>query len=115
MHSKVIKTEKADEKYNNSISSGNFVISFTLDERDKNKIVVNIGNLPPQEELIFITEYIQFLESSDNKYEHELFRNLPQINSKHIDALNYEIEGIFEINTKYNIKNIKKKIFSQKN
>ena len=70
--------------------------------------MVNIGNLPPQEELIFITEYIQFLESSDNKYEHELFRNLPQFNSNYIDSLNYEIEGIFEINTKYNIKNINK-------
>ena len=114
MHSKVIKTEKAEEKYNDSISSGNFAISSTLDDRDINKIVVNIGNLPPQEELIFITEYIQFLESSDNKYEHELFRNLPQINSKHIDSWNYEIEGIFEINTKYNIKNIKKKFSIRK-
>ena len=85
-----------------------------LIERDKNKIMVNIGNLPPQEELIFITEYIQFLESSDNKYEHELFRNLPQINSKHIDSWNYEIEGIFEINTKYNIKNFKKNFLSEK-
>ena len=113
VHSKVIKTEKADEKYNDSISSGNFAISSTLDERDKNKIVVNIGNLPPQEELIFITEYIQFLESSDNKYEHELFRNLPQFNSNYIDSLNYEIEGIFEINTKYNIKNIKKNFLSK--
>ena len=75
---------------------------------------MNIGNLPPQEELIFITEYIQFLESSDNKYEHELFRNLPQFNSNYIDSLNYEIEGIFEINTKYNIKNFKKNFLSEK-
>ena len=113
MHSKVIKTEKAEEKYSDAISSGNLAISSNIDESDKNKIVVNIGNIPPKEELIFIIEYIQFLESSDNKYEHELFRSLPQINSKYIDTLKNEIEGILEINTKCIIKNIKKNFLSE--
>jgi len=40
------------------------------------KIIINMGNIPPNEEVIFISEFIQFVESSKT-YEFELFRNLP--------------------------------------
>jgi len=80
--SKVIKEEKAEEKYSDSISSGNVGIYTTLDNNNKDKIIVHIGNIPPQEELTFISEYIQFTESSNDLYEHELFRNLPTLNEE---------------------------------
>ena len=80
--SKVIKTEKAEEKYSDSISSGNAAIFTYFDENDKNKIIVHIGNIPPKQELIFTSEFIQFIESSYNSLEHELFRNLPILTDK---------------------------------
>ena len=104
--SKVIKTEKADE-YNDSISLNNFDIPFFTYENDNNKILVKIKNIPPKEELTFITEFIELIEYSDNKFEYELFKNLPQINGKKINIKEYEFEGILEINTKNNIKNFK--------
>ena len=51
--SKVIKTEKAEEKYTDSISSGNAAIYTTIDNHNKNIIIVHIGNIPPKEELTF--------------------------------------------------------------
>ena len=61
--SKVIKKEKAEEKYSDSISSGNAAIFTYFDENDKNKIIVHIGNIPPKQELIFTSEFLQFTES----------------------------------------------------
>ena len=71
--SKVIKTEKAEEKYSDSISSGNAAIYTTIDKNDKNIIIVHIGNIPPKEELTFSSEFIQFTQSVNNSYEYELF------------------------------------------
>ncbi len=70
--SKVIKTEKAEEKYTDSISSGNAAIYTTIDPDNKNLIIVHIGNIPPKEQLTFISEFIQNTESSNNSYEYEL-------------------------------------------
>ena len=74
--SKVIKKEKAEIKYTDSISSGNAAIFVYEDPYDDHKIIINMGNIPPNEEVIFISEFIQFVESSKT-YEFELFRNLP--------------------------------------
>ena len=43
--SKVIKEEKAKEKYGDSIASGNAAIFVTHDPLDKNTIIINMGNL----------------------------------------------------------------------
>ena len=51
--SKVIKIEKAEEKFTDSNSSGNSAIFTSIDKYDKNKIIVHIVNIPPNEELIF--------------------------------------------------------------
>ena len=74
--SKIIKKEKAKLKYSDSISSGNSAIYVINDPSDKNRIIINIGNIPPNEEVTFESEYIQFIESY-NLYEFELFRYLP--------------------------------------
>ena len=80
--SKVIKTEKTEERYTDSISSGNAAIYTTIDKKDKN-IIVHIGNIPPKEELIFNSEFIQFTQSANNSYEFELLRNIPKIMDKY--------------------------------
>ena len=101
--SKVIKEEKAEEKYTDSISSGNVGIYATLDKNDKDKIIVHIGNIPPNEELTFISEYIQLTESSNDLYEHELFRNLPTFNEELASMKNVLITGTLEIKLKNKI------------
>ena len=69
--SKVIKTEKAEEKYSDSMASGNAAIYTAIDKSDKNKIIVHIGNIPPKEELIFISNFLNITESSNNFNEYE--------------------------------------------
>ena len=47
----------------------------------RNKITVNIGNIPPNEKMVFISEFIQNTEYS-TKYECELFKYLPILKKK---------------------------------
>ena len=110
--SKVIKKEKAEEKYTDVISSGNAAIYTTIDPKDENKIIVHIGNIPPKQELVFKTEFIQFTESSQNAYEFELFRNLPILkgSKKGKEYKNKIIKGNVEIKTNSSIIKIEKKI-----
>ncbi len=101
MKSKIIKKEKAEEKYSDAISSGNAGIFTAVDPNDKNNIIVHIGNLPPKQELIFTSEFIQFTESSKNSFEYELFRNIPTLKGK--EGYNLEnniIKGTLEIKMK---------------
>ena len=113
--SKVIKTEKAEEKYTDTISSGNAAIYTAIDKQDENKIIVHIGNIPPKEKLIFTSEFIQYTESANDSYEYELFRNVPII--KNYQGSNIEdniIKGTLEIKAKSKIKNINKKLLFDK-
>ena len=112
--SKVIKKEKAEEKYSDAISSGNAAIFTAVDQYDKNKIIVHIGNIPPKQELIFISEFIQFTESSNNSFEYELFRNLPLLKGKEgCNIENHIIRGTLEIKMKGKFSKTQKK-FSDK-
>ena len=111
--SKVIKEEKAEEKYTDSISSGNAAIFVSKDPTNSNRIIINMGNIPPKQEMIFTSEFIQFIESSES-YEFELFRNLPILygtNSVYEDS---EIKGKIEIKTNKKISYINKNILSEK-
>ena len=50
--SKIIKKEKAEEKYTDTISSGNTAIYVTY---ENNNIIINMGNIPSKTEVIFIS------------------------------------------------------------
>ena len=111
--SKVIKKEKAQEKYTDSISSGNAAIFVSDDPTNNNRIIINMGNIPPKEEITFISEFIHYTESSDT-YEFELFRNLPILVGKDYIYQNNVVKGQVEIKTKNKINKIEKKILSDK-
>ena len=111
--SKVIKKEKAQEKYTDSISSGNAAIFVSDDPTNNNRIIINMGNIPPKEEITFISEFIHYTESSDT-YEFELFRNLPILLGKDYIYQNNVVKGQVEIKTKNKINKIEKKILSDK-
>ena len=53
--SKVIKKEKAKEKYSDAISSGNAAIFVCDDPLNENRIIIKMGNIPSKEELTFIS------------------------------------------------------------
>ena len=63
--SKVIQKSKAEEKYTDNISLGNAAIFVTYDSY-WDRVIINMGNIPPKEEVIFISEFIQFIESADS-------------------------------------------------
>ena len=110
--SKVIKKEKAIEKYNDSIASGNAAIFVAEHPLNKDILIINLGNIPPKQELIFTSEFIHYTESSE-KYEFELFRNLPILSGKFFNVSDFLIKGKVEINTYNKIKKIEKNILSE--
>ena len=69
-------SKKAETKYTDSLASGNAAIFVSDDPDNDNRIIINMGNIPPKNEVIFISEFIHLIESS-RKYEFEIFRNLP--------------------------------------
>ena len=110
--SKVIKKEKAIEKYNDSIASGNAAIFVAEHPLNKDILIINLGNIPPKQELIFTSEFIHYTESTEN-YEFELFRNLPILSGKSFNVSDFLIKGKVEINTNNKIKKIEKNILSE--
>ena len=107
--SKVIKKEKAEEKYNDSIAKGNAAIFVSEDPIHEDKIIINMGNIPPKEEVVFTSEYLKLIEASKN-YEFELFRNLPIFGGNGLIYINSKIEGIIRIKTKNNNRVVSKEI-----
>ena len=105
--SKVIKKTKAEEKFGDAMASGNAAI-YVSDDSYNNRIVLNMGNIPPKEELILICEFIQLTESS-KKYEFEFFRNLPIFKGNNIFQ-NFDLTGKIEIKTQNEIINVEKEI-----
>ena len=111
--SKVIKKKKAEEKYTDSIASGNAAIFVSNDPDNSERIIINMGNIPPKQELLFISEFIQFTDSSE-LYEFELFRNLPLFKGKVSFLQISEVKGTIEISTRNKINKIEKKTLSDK-
>ena len=104
--SKIIKKEKAEEKYTDTISSGNSAIYVTY---DKKKIIINMGNIPPKTEVTLISEFIQLFEPS-NIISFNINQNLPKFKGDHITYSNNEIKGKITIKTINEIKKIKNNI-----
>ena len=109
VESKVIEKVKAQTKYSDAITSGNAAIFVSEDPNNKNRIMINLGNIPPKTDVIFNSEFIQIIEASQ-KYEFEFFRNLPIFNGKKCIYENESLKGKINIKTKNEIINIEKQI-----
>ena len=118
--SKVMPKEKAEEKYNDTIASGN--IGFISRYEDNNQSYsVNIGNLAPNKQVKLQSIFIQMIESNDLSYEFSIMENYPAFyyegmnnndsnKNKKIDA-NIKIETqskITRLISKYSNEEIKK-------
>ena len=70
-----------------------------------------MGNVPPKKDVIFISNFISPIETSTNKFEFELFKNLPIFQGKDNEIYeNSELKGEVFIKSKYQITNIQKNI-----
>ena len=108
--SKVIKKEKAEKKYIDSVSSGNKAIFVSDNQDNENILIINMGKIPSKADIIFISEFIYPIEASQ-KYEFDLFRNLP-IFKGNDDKIykNTKLKGKINIMTKNEIINVEKNI-----
>ena len=82
------------------------------DPENSQKLIINLGNIPSNEEIIFISEYLQFMETSKS-YEFEMFRNLPIFKGKSEIYQNQSLEGKIYIKTKNKIIKIEKEILME--
>ena len=106
--SKVISQEKATIKYTDSIASGNAAI-FVAENKNANHIVINMGNIPPNEKVVFISEYIYFTRRT-NCYEFEIFRKIPSFLNNETQEFPHNLKETIHITTKNKICNLLKQI-----
>ncbi len=110
--SNIIKKEKAQEKYTDSIASGNAAIFVQEDPKDENRYIINMGNIPNNEEVIFKSKFIHFTEYS-KRFEFEFFRNLPIFEIENKTFHNKTLSGTINIKVKHRILNIEKIILME--
>ena len=82
--SKVMSKEKAEEKYNDSIASGNTGFISRYNEEMTN-YSVNIGNVNPKQKIKLNTIFIQMIGSQDMSYEFNIMEKYPTFHYKEIN------------------------------
>ena len=103
--SKIISKEKAEEKYNDSISSGNmgFISRY---EEDNKSYSVNIGNLQPNKRIELTSIFIQMIDSRDLSYQIDIMEVYPSFCYKEMKdkkQKNKNISANFTIETQSKI------------
>ena len=103
--SKVMPKEKAEEKYNDSIASGNvgFISNYNYKQSSYS---VNIGNLKPKQQIKLNTNFIQMIGTNDLSYEFNIMEKYPTFHYRKIDKdklRNKTINATFEIETQSKI------------
>ena len=107
--SKVIKKANTEIIQTDDIDSRNAGILISQDYLHENRIIIDLGKIPPKTKVIFISEFMNLIEVS-RKYEFELFGNLPIFNGIDSFYQNSELTGNINIITKNEIINIEKNI-----
>ena len=97
--SKVMPKEKAIEKYNDVISSGNQGFISCYDQNLTN-YSINIGNINPKQKLKLTAVFIQMISSQDMSYSFDIMENYP---SFHYKELNYDKQRNKVINANFQI------------
>ena len=108
-NSKVTNEFKVEENYIVPISSENTII-YVSQNLLESSIKINFENLPPNEELILITEFIQFIKNAKT-YEFILFTKYPSFYADYYDFKNDVIRGKILIKAMNEIIDVKKEIF----
>ena len=99
IRSKILPKEKAEEKYNDTIASGN--TGFISKYKEK-EYTVNIGNLEPNQQIKLISIFIQMIGTQDMSYEFSIMEKYPVFHYEEKDEnklKNKMIKANFEIKT----------------
>ena len=104
--SKVMPKEKAEEKYNDAIASGNVGVISSYQEK-QNVYSVNIGNLKPKKQIKLHSVFIQMIGTQDMSYEFSIMEKYPSFHYKELNSddqsKNKTIIANFEILTQSKI------------
>ena len=103
--SKVMKKEKAEEKYEDSIASGNQGFISRYNE-EMTSYTVNIGNINPKQKVKLNAIFIQMIGSQDMSYEFNIMEKYPTFHYKELnsnEARNKIIKANFIIETQSKI------------
>ena len=103
--SKVMEKENAEEKYNNSISSGNTGFLGEYDNEEKS-YSINLGNINPKEKVKLKAFFIQNIGTQDMSYEFIIMEKYPTFHYKELNkesARNKIIKANFIIETESKI------------
>ena len=103
--SKIMPKEKAEEKYNDSIASGNtgFISRY---EENQSSYSVNLGNIKPNQKIKLNTIFIQMIGTQDMSYEFNIMEKYPTFHYKEVNKdkpRNKTINANFEIQTQSKI------------
>ena len=99
--SKIMAKEKAEEKYNDTLVSGNtgFISSFN---DQMTNYSVNVGNIKPKQKIKLNSFFIQTIEAQDMSYEFDIMEKYPSFHYKELnqkDLRNIIIKANFKIET----------------
>ena len=103
--SKVMPKEKAEEKYNDSIASGNTGFFSSYQDNQKS-YSVNIGNIKPNQKIVLNTVFIQMIGTQDMSYEFSMMEKYPAFHYKELNKnkpRNKTINSDIEIETQSKI------------
>ena len=78
--SKVIQKEKAEEKYTDTIASGNIGIISKFEDDHMNFYTVNIGNINPKQKVKLNSVFMQMIGAQDMSYEFAIMEKYPIFN-----------------------------------
>ena len=88
--SKVMSKEKAEEKYNDTIASGNTGLISSYDDEEMKNYTVNIGNINPKQKIKLNTYFTQMIGAQDMSYEFNIIQKYPTFQCKELYGNNSE-------------------------
>ena len=103
--SKVLTKEKAEEKYNDIISSGNVGFISRYEENYKT-YSVNIGNLQSKKKIKLTSIFIEMIDTTDLSYQFNIMEKYPSFHYngyEYKNTQNKKINAIFKIETQSKI------------
>ena len=104
--SKVMQREEAEERYDESIYSGNTGFLGRYNDKDKKSYSIHIGNINPKEKLTLKSYFIQNIGTQDMSFEFIIMEKYPTFHYKELnqnEARNKIIKANFIIETQSKI------------
>ena len=104
--SKEMQREEAEERYDESLYSGNTGFLGSYNDKDKKSYSINIGNINPKEKLTLKSYFIQNIGTQDMSFEFTIMEKYPTFHYKELnqnEARNKVIKANFIIETQSKI------------